>query len=103
MRRARLVRRFLKLVLHAALIVVAAVISFVAVDMAGDPGTSPAMLVNGLMAGAIGLVLGLLVAWMRGVPWRLVPVLMRVSYRRLQQEFWWIITGAGALAVLAFY
>jgi hypothetical protein len=96
-------RRFLRFVMHTALIVIAAVVSFIAVDMAGSPGTSPVVLVNGLMAGAIGLVMGLLVAWMRGVPWRLVPVLMRVSYRKLQHEFWWITTGSTALAVLVFY
>jgi hypothetical protein len=97
------VRRFLRFVLHAALVVVAAVVSFIAVDVAGNPSNSPVVLVNGLMAGAIGLVMGLLVAWMRGVPWRLFPVLMRLGYRKLQQEFWWIAAGAGSLAVLVLY
>jgi hypothetical protein len=96
-------RRFLRFLMHATLVVVVAIVSFIVVDMAGGPGPSPVVLVNGLMAGAMGLILGLMIAWMRGVPWRVIPVLMRVSYRRLQREFWWIAMGAGSLAVLVFY
>jgi hypothetical protein len=96
-------RRFLRFLMHATLVVIVAIISFIAVDVAGAPGPAPVMLVNGLMAGAMGLILGLVIAWMRGVPWRLVPVLMRASYRRLQHEFWWIAAGAGSIAVLVFY
>ncbi len=96
-------RRFLRFLLHATLVVLAALISFIVVDVAGSPGTSPVVLVNGLMAGGIGLLSGLLVAWMKGVPWKLVPVVLRLAYRRLQQEFWWIAAGAGSLAVLVMY
>jgi hypothetical protein len=96
-------RRFLRFLMHAALVVIVAIISYIAVDAAGGPGPSPVVLVNGLMAGAMGLVLGLVIAWMRGVPWRVVPVLLRVSYRRLQHEFWWIAMGTGSLAVLVLY
>ena len=96
-------RRFLRFVMQAALVVVVALVSFIAVDVASSPGNGPMALGNGLTAGGIGLVLGLLVAWMRGVPWKLIPVVMRLGSRRLQHEFWWITAGAGALAVLVLY
>jgi hypothetical protein len=96
-------RRFLRWMMHGVLVIVVAVISFIVVDVAAAPGSAPVVLVNGLMAGGLGLALGLMVAWMRGVPWRLFPVLFRVGYRRLQQEFWWIVAGMGSAAVLVFY
>jgi hypothetical protein len=96
-------RRILRLIMLSVLAVIVAIVSFIIVDLAGAPGVSPTLLINGLMAGAMGLILGLGIAWMRGVPWRLFPVLMRVSYRRLQHEFWWLAAGTSSLAVLVLY
>ncbi len=96
-------RRFLRWMMHAVLVIVVALVSFIAVDVAASPGSAPVVLVNGLMAGGLGLALGLMVAWMRGVPWRLFPVLFRVGKRRVQQEFWWLVAGMGSAGVLVFY
>ncbi len=97
-------RRLLRFVLHAVLIVVAAIVGFVAVDMAAMPGSDAApSLINGVIAGTVGLVFGLAAAWLRGIPWRLLPVLVRFWMRRLSQEFWWVTAGSAAVAVLVFY
>jgi hypothetical protein len=97
-------RRLLRLVLHAILIGLAATIGFTVVDAAGTPGhgvTPPLM--NGLIAGAVGLSLGLTVAWVRGVPWRAVPLLFRFWGRRFAQEFWWLTATSLAVVVLVYY
>jgi hypothetical protein len=97
-------RRLLRFLLHAVLVLVAAAVSFMAVGIGGvSPHLAPAVLLNGLMAGALGLILGLIVAWMRGVPWRHLPVILRIMMRRGQQEFWWLVAGTGAAAVLVLY
>ena len=98
-------RRFLRLVLHAGLIMVVAIVSFIVVDkgtvsISGDNG---ATLFNGAVAGACGLVLGLVLAWIRRVPWRLIPVLWRHWMQRAAHEFWWTAAAATSIAVLLFY
>ena len=98
-------RRFLRLVLHACLIFVAAIISFMAVDTAMMPGAagSSASMFNGMVAGGFGIFLGLFIAWTRRVPWRMIPVLWRHGVQRASREFWWTVAGGTSIAVLLFY
>ena len=102
-RKVLIMRRFFRLTLHAALIIAAAIISFVIVDMEAVPGGSVGGMFNGVVAAAVGLVFGLLLAWMRGVPWRVIPTVMRAWLHGMRRQFWWAVAGCTSVAVLILY
>jgi len=97
-------RRILKFMLHAALIVVAAMASFIIVDGRTQPGGgNVGTLFNGVVAAAAGMLFGLMLAWFRRIPWRALPQKLQAWRTEARRQFWWMTAGCVSTAVLILY
>ena len=70
--------RLVKLMLHGGLVMAAAVFGFAIVDGGPVPSVPFLPAASGVLAGAIGLLFGFVIAWARRQPWHLFPMQMRI-------------------------
>ena len=93
--------RLFKFVLSAVLVMVCAGLAFVALGQSAVPGNTG--IANGALALGAGLVIGLFVAWLRGIPWNQLPQ----RFQRWRSDFAyqcaWAALGAASIAVLLYY
>ncbi len=94
-------RRFSKFLLQALLIAAAAAIAALIVDKTAVPGAVG--ISNGIMAVGAGLVLGLLVAWLRGLEWAHMPARLRLWRKTFAVQCAWSALGCASLAVIVYY
>ena len=93
--------RLWKFALQAAFIAAAAGTAAMAVDKAAVPGAVG--IANGIMAVGVGLILGLMVAWLRGLQWATMPDRFRVWRATFAIQCAWAGVGCASLAVLVYY
>ncbi len=93
--------RLLTIVLQATLFVGSIWFGAMAIDRTAIPGAGGMAI--GLVAAAAGLMVGLAVAWLRGIPWHLVPVLIAHWRAGLSAQLTWLAVGCLSLAVLVYY
>jgi hypothetical protein len=55
------------------------------------------------VAGFAGTLLGVLYAWLRGIPWEQLVLILQGWSQRIADRFWWLVLGGVSLAVLVYY
>lgn len=93
--------RFIRFVVLAALSAGTAGLAYLTLQQAAIPGASS--IATGLLAAGIGLVAGLTVAWVRGIPWDLVYGQLHIWRTHFAVQCAWATIGCTALAVLVYY
>ena len=84
-----------------ALTLGAGTLGYVALHDAAIPGAIS--IANGLVAAGIGVIVGLAVAWLRGIPGRALPVLLRAWRIKIAAHCAWAAVGFASVAVLIYY
>lgn len=93
--------RFLRFVVLVALSSGTAGLAYLTLQQAAIPGASN--IATGLAAAGIGLVSGLTVAWVRGIPWDLVYGQLQIWRTHFAMQCTWATVACAALAVLVYY
>ena len=93
--------RFLKFVASAALVTALAALGLAALDTTAVPGASG--MAGGVVAIGIGLVIGLFVGWLRGIPWSQLPARFRAWRSGFAYDCAWAVVGIAAVGILVYY
>ena len=93
--------RFLKFLLTSALVIAVAALGYGVLDQAAIPGAGG--IANGIATAAAGVVIGLLVAWLRGIPWSQLPTRFRIWRGHFATQLAWTAAGCISVAVLLYY
>ncbi len=93
--------RLLRFVVLTALTSGTAGLAYLTLQQAAIPGASN--IATGLAAAGIGLIAGLTVAWVRGIPWQRLYAQLHIWRTIFGMQCAWTIVGCASLAVLVYY